>query len=139
MPLNNIITKLNEKLRFVKRMKDPTRGGLATAINEISKSCGFSIELYENKIKVKKETEAVCSLLGMDPLYLACEGRMILVVKGGKGNELAVALKSLPNFEDTKVIGKVLDNNEKTVILNTTIGGRRILNSYEFQTVPRIC
>lgn len=137
--LNNLIEELKLELPYIKRMKDPTRGGLATVLNEITSHAGFNIEVFENKIPISTQVKAVNEILGIDPLYLACEGRMILVVQKGFGTRVLECLRNLPNYKDAQIIGRFTKERQQIVYLQTDIGGKRIIPSLEGQTVPRIC
>lgn len=137
--LNHLIVDLNKDLPYIKLMKDPTRGGLATVLNEIASHVGYNVEIIENRIPINPQVRAVTNILGIDPLYLACEGRMILVVKEGLGNRIIQDLQELCGYQDAKIIGHFTKDCQKIVYLRTDIGGRRILPGLEGQTVPRIC
>jgi hydrogenase expression/formation protein HypE len=137
-PMNNLITELNEDLKYIKKMKDPTRGGLATILNEIAEDEGLSIELQEEDIPIKKQIKAINDILGTDPLYLACEGRMLLVVQKGFGDYILQRLKSVENCEESIIIGKFTSEPTGTVYINTQIGGKRIIPLSEIQNIPRI-
>ncbi|NCC15466.1 MAG: hydrogenase expression/formation protein HypE [Clostridia bacterium] len=137
--LNYLITDLKAELPYIKLMKDPTRGGVATALNEIVAHVGNNVELIENRIPITTQVKAINNILGIDPLYLACEGRMILVVKKGFGNRTLQALKQICGNHDAQMIGHFTKDCQKLVYLQTDIGGKRVLPSLEGQTVPRIC
>lgn len=137
--LNHFISDLNENLKYIKLMKDPTRGGVATVLNEIATHIGYNVELIENRVPIRPQVKAINDILGIDPLYLACEGRLIMVVKKGFGNKIIQALKQKSGAKDAQVIGHFTKEKHKIVYLQTDIGGKRVLPSLEAQTVPRIC
>lgn len=137
--LNNLITNLEMELPNIKLMKDPTRGGLATVLNEIAANAGLNVELFENQIPISNQVKAVNEILGIDPMYLACEGRMVLVVKKGCGNRILENLKKFHSYKDAQIIGRFTKDCQKIVYLQTDIGGKRIIPSLEGQTIPRIC
>lgn len=137
--LSYLITDLKEELPYIKLMKDPTRGGVATVLNEIATYVGNNVELIENRIPISAQVRAINDILGIDPLYLACEGRMLLVVKKGFGNKTLQALKQICGNHDAQMIGHFTNDCQKLVYLQTDIGGKRVLPSLEGQTVPRIC
>ncbi|MEA5084736.1 MAG: hydrogenase expression/formation protein HypE [Lachnospiraceae bacterium] len=137
--LNNLITDLEMELQYIKLMKDPTRGGLATVLNEIATNAGLNAELFENQIPISNQVKAVNEILGIDPMYLACEGRMVLVVKKGFGNRILENLKRFHSYKDAQIIGRFTKDCQKLVYLQTDIGGKRIIPSLEGQTIPRIC
>ncbi len=138
-PLNDLISALDKKLPYIKLMKDPTRGGLATVLNEISSNVRLNVELIENQIPIGKQVKMINEILGIDPLYLACEGRMIFVVKKGYGKKILGCLKNLEICKSAQIIGSFTSDMQGIVYLITDIGGKRIIPVLEGQTVPRIC
>jgi len=138
-PLCCIIKGLYESLKHVKLMKDPTRGGVATALNEISTMQGLDIEVNEQMIPVKNEVHAICDILGIDPLYLACEGRMIIVAEKGCAEEVLHQIKALDNCREARIIGRFISGHYNMVYMKTIIGGKRIIPMLEGQMLPRIC
>lgn len=137
--LSHLISDLERILPYIKLMKDPTRGGVATVLNEIAEFVGFNVELLENKIPIHPQVKAVNEILGIDPLYLACEGRMLLVAKKGYGSELLQLLQDFCGCREAQMIGCFTSDRQKLVYMQTKIGGKRVLPSLESQTVPRIC
>lgn len=138
-PMYCLIDGLRENLRYVKLMKDPTRGGMATALNEIVLDQELDVELYEQSIPVKSEVHAINDILGIDPLYLACEGRMIIIVEKGCGEKILRRLNMLNGCSEARVIGRFISSSHGTVYMNTLIGGKRIIPMLEGQMLPRIC
>ncbi|WP_352400847.1 hydrogenase expression/formation protein HypE [Anaerotignum sp.] len=137
--LSHLITDLDRELPYIKLMKDPTRGGIATVLNEIATHVGNNVELIENRIPINPQVKAINNILGIDPLYLACEGRMILVVKSGFGSRILQGLKEICGYQDAQIIGHFTKDCQGLVYLQTDIGGKRLLPNLEGQTVPRIC
>ncbi|MCF8373317.1 MAG: hydrogenase expression/formation protein HypE [Bacteroidales bacterium] len=120
-------------------MRDATRGGLATVLNEIAEHRNFGIEINEDEIPVREETQGVCELLGFDPLYLANEGKVVMVVPADK---VEVCLSILQNNElakDSRTIGEIVESYPGKVILKTSIGGRRFVELNTGEQLPRIC
>jgi hydrogenase expression/formation protein HypE len=138
-PLNNILNELNEFLPNIKLMKDPTRGGIATILNEIATEMIVGMCIYENKVPIKNEVKGITELLGLDPYYLACEGRMVLIVEKGYGNVIVNKLRKLDNCKNSQIIGTVESSLSPYVCLETRIGGKRLLNILEEAMLPRIC
>ncbi len=122
-----------EGLRF---MRDPTRGGLATVAHEIVRATGLGLRLEETQIPVKESVQSVCELLGFDPLYLACEGRIVAVIAPEIASAALALLQSLA--PEARIIGEVIDG-ERAVILETDFGGKRILDELDDDPLPRIC
>ena len=123
----------------VRILRDPTRGGVATTLNEFTDGMMFSIELEENAIPVEEGVSAACELLGLDPLYCACEGRMLLVVPERDVEAELSALHAVPGGEKAARIGTVKSTHPGKVILRTGLGGSRILSRLAGQQLPRIC
>jgi hydrogenase expression/formation protein HypE len=122
-------------LRF---MRDPTRGGLATVAHEIARATGNSVRLSEPAIPVRDTVRSVCEMLGYDPYYLACEGRVVAVVAPETAATALAAWRALPGGEDAAIIGQV-DAEGRPVVIETELGGRRMLEELEDDPLPRIC
>ena len=138
-PLSYLINGLGKSLKHVKLMKDPTRGGIATALNEIVTEHILDVELNEQWIPIKSEVQAISDILGIDPLYLACEGRMLIVVEKGCGEKVLHHIKVLDNCSEAQIIGQFTSRNQGMVYMKTFIGGKRIIPTLEGQMLPRIC
>ena len=138
-PMCCLINGLNQNLKSVKLMKDPTRGGIATALNEIAIEQVLDVELYEQSIPAKSEVHAVSDILGIDPLYLACEGRMLIVVEKGCGEEILHNIKAIDNCSEARIIGRFTSGHNGMAYMKTIIGGKRIIPILEGQMLPRIC
>lgn len=134
-----LVDELKEYYPSIKIMKDPTRGGLATILNEISNISGLSIKLMEGNIPISKEVMGVNEMLGLDPLYMACEGRIVLVVKGEEANRILCRLQRLDECRAASIIGEFIDTSEQLVYMENFFGGKRILNNLEGEMLPRIC
>jgi len=122
-------------LRF---MRDPTRGGLATVGHEIARATGGSVRLSETAIPVRDPVVSVCEMLGYDPLYLACEGRVVAVVAEQDAQAALAAWRALPEGEGAAIIGRI-EAEGRPVVVETALGGRRILEELEDDPLPRIC
>jgi len=122
-------------LRF---MRDPTRGGLATVGHEIARATGGSVRLSETAIPVRDPVVSVCEMLGYDPLYLACEGRVVAVVAEQDAQAALAAWQTLPEGEGAAIIGRI-EAEGRPVVVETALGGRRILEELEDDPLPRIC
>lgn len=134
LPLTRAIQD-NEGLRF---MRDPTRGGLATVLHEISRATGSGIRVRETKIPLKDPVVSVCEMLGYDPMYLACEGRVLAVIDSANAEDALSEWRALSQGEDAQIIGNVVDDVTR-VVLETEIGGERVLQELEDDPLPRIC
>lgn len=122
-------------LRF---MRDPTRGGLATVACELATVTGNGVRLIEKSVPVRDEVRSVCSMLGYDPYYLACEGRVVAVVAEDDARDALTRWRALPAGESAQIIGTI-NEDEPRVILETSIGGERYLEELEDDPLPRIC
>jgi hydrogenase expression/formation protein HypE len=118
-------------------MRDPTRGGLATVLHEISRATGLGVRLHETAIPVRDSVATVCEMLGYDPLYLACEGRVVAVVAPHHATELLQRWRVTPGGEQAEHIGIV--TAQQGVILQTALDGERLLQELEDDPLPRIC
>jgi hydrogenase expression/formation protein HypE len=122
-------------LRF---MRDPTRGGLATVAHEIARACGHSVALEQRAVPLRPEVVSVCEMLGYDPYYLACEGRVVAVADASTADEILARWQTLPEGTAARIIGRI-EAGDSRVILQTELGGRRILDELEDDPLPRIC
>ncbi len=133
-PLTNAIIFL-KGLRF---MRDPTRGGLATVTHEIARATNLGIRLFQNNIPIRSPVQSVCEMLGYDPLYLACEGRVVAILSSEDAETALQIWRNHPQGQDAAIIGEISDK-EKHVIIQTQLGGERFLEELEDDPLPRIC
>jgi len=138
-PLHDLIAKALKASKKVRFMRDPTRGGVATTLNELVEGNEFGIAIDEKAIPVREGVRQACELLGLDPLYLACEGRVILVVAKEDAAKVIRALRSNANGKTARIIGNVTGNHKGRVYLNTIAGGKRIVDMLTGEQLPRIC
>ena len=123
----------------VRVLRDPTRGGLATTLNEIARQSGTGITLDEAKIPVRAQVEAACELLGLDPLYVACEGRLVAICAPDVADKLLAAMQAHPLGQQAARIGLVTDDPHRFVQMATRFGGRRVVDWLSGEQLPRIC
>lgn len=138
-PLNRLIKKILRVSGEVRFMRDPTRGGLATTLNELVGERRFGISIDENSIPVRNPTRQACELLGLDPLYLACEGRVVVVAAREDASKIIRAMRKDPNGKNSKVIGSITSEYKGKVYLNTVSGGKRLIDMLTGEQLPRIC
>lgn len=119
-------------------MRDPTRGGLATVAHEIALASGKQVRLQQAQIPLRDATQSVCDILGYDPLYLACEGRVVAFVAASEAEQALDVWRSLPEGNDAAIIGEICEGRS-CVVLQTELGGERILHELEDDPLPRIC
>lgn len=136
MDVNKLLDKFGEDIHF---MRDPTRGGLATVLNELAKDSGLGIDLMQSLLPVSDQVEGACEMLGLDPLYVANEGIFIAVVKAEIADQFLSVLKEMNVGKNAANIGTVCKEHPRQVILTSSIGGRRMLNMLTGEQLPRIC
>ena len=141
MPLHELSRALIEAAGpgGLRIMRDPTRGGLATTLNEFVEGTALTIEIAEEAVPVTPGVRAACGLLGLDPLYCACEGRLVAVVDGAQEKEALAALRALPGGQGAARIGQVTEQRPGRVVLRTGLGGSRLLGKLAGGQLPRIC
>lgn len=137
--LNHAIVRLLRAVPEVHVLRDPTRGGLATTVNEIAAASNVGCELIEESIPVRPEVRGACSILGLDPLYLANEGKFLCFVPEAKVAAALDILREDPLCSGAVRIGAVTDAHPGKVVLKTGLGGRRLLGMLEGEQLPRIC
>jgi hydrogenase expression/formation protein HypE len=138
-PLNDLVGKMLDACPSIRCMRDPTRGGLATTLNEIASMSNVGMVIEEEKVPVRESVKGISELLGLDPLYLANEGKSIAICPPSEGKRLLEVMKSHPLGRDAEIIGRVTEENRKRVTLHTLIGGHRILDMLTGGQYPRIC
>jgi len=134
LPLTRALLGMNG-LRF---MRDPTRGGLATVAHEIARATNLDIRLEQPAIPVRDPVQSVCEILGYDPMFLACEGRVVAIVGREQADEALAAWQALPQGQDAAIVGSI-EAGKGHVVLTTELGGQRILEELEDDPLPRIC
>jgi hydrogenase expression/formation protein HypE len=138
-PLNGLISTLLSNATGVRALRDATRGGVATILNEIATAAGVGIVVTEDDIPVRLEVRGASELLGIDPMYVACEGRVVVVVEGNQADKALAAMRSHPQGEQAAIIGRVTADPPGIVQLKTAFGGTRIVDLLVGDPLPRIC
>ena len=137
--LNHMVNQMFAVSKQIHVLRDPTRGGVGTALNEIAEKSNMGIRIFEDKIPLKNEVAATCELLGFDPLYLANEGKLLAFVSAPDTEAVLAAIRQNPFGRDATVIGEVVDDHQGRVIMETRIGGSRIVDMLAGEQLPRIC
>lgn len=137
--LNGIIKSLMSVTRGIKFMRDPTRGGLASVLCEVSSGRNWGIEVEEDKIPVSSETRGLCEMLGFDPVYVANEGKFLMIIVKDEVDIALRTLKGHPAGVNAAVIGQVTPEHPGRVVMQTAIGGKRVLDMLAGEQLPRIC
>ncbi|MBN1189616.1 MAG: hydrogenase expression/formation protein HypE [Dehalococcoidales bacterium] len=138
-PLNSLVEAMMRHQESIHAMRDPTRGGLATTLNEIARQSSVSIRLEEDLIPVRDTVRSACEMLGLDPLYVANEGKLIAVTATEKTDEILRTMRQSPCGEESVVIGEVAAGNPGRVVLKTRLGASRIVDMLSGELLPRIC
>jgi len=138
--LNHSIVKLLDKFgEAIHLFRDPTRGGLASTLNEIARDTNTGIVLQENNIPMDKQVKGACEILGLDPLYTANEGVFIAIVEANRAEAIVKKMRSFDNCCNAAVIGEVVENYPKKVVITNTMGGKRVVSMQVGEQLPRIC
>ncbi|HEY2489130.1 MAG TPA: hydrogenase expression/formation protein HypE [Streptosporangiaceae bacterium] len=138
-PLAGLAAALLDAVPGVRALRDATRGGVATILNEIAKSADVGVSAVEDEIPVRDVVRGAAELLGIDPMYVACEGRLVAVVDGGQAADAVAVLRAHPQGEQAAVIGRVTEGPPGIVQLKTSFGGTRIVDLLVGDPLPRIC
>ena len=138
-PLAELIGVLLDATSGVRVMRDATRGGVATILNEVARASNVAIVVDERAVPTREEVRGASEILGIDPLYVACEGRLVIVVDGAETQAALAALRSHPLGKGAAVIGAVKDDPPTLVLLKTEFGGTRIVDMLVGDPLPRIC
>jgi hydrogenase expression/formation protein HypE len=138
-PLNNLVEAMFETGAEIHALRDPTRGGVAAALNEMAGQSGVAVYLDEKNLPVSGEVEGACELLGFDPLHIANEGKLIAMIPEEQAAEVIEAMRANQYGRDALVIGRVESDPENRVLLETGIGGTRIVDMPAGELLPRIC
>jgi hydrogenase expression/formation protein HypE len=138
-PLNGLIGQLLESCPGIRFMRDPTRGGLAATLNEVSRSTGLSVAVHEKALPVTPTVQAAADMLGFDVLTVANEGKVVVVVPGEEAQRALEALRAHKYGREASVIGHIGDERDGLCDLLTHVGGRRIVQKPYGEDLPRIC
>jgi len=138
-PLNSLVFEMLQASRYIRCLRDPTRGGLATSLNELAKQSGVSIRIEEEKIPVREEVMGACEMLGLDPLYIANEGKLVAIVPAEDTEQIIEAMRKNIYGKNAAVIGEVKAEHPGRVTMKTAIGSSRIVDMLVGDPLPRIC
>jgi hydrogenase expression/formation protein HypE len=137
---NDIISKMAELHgEHIHLLRDATRGGIATVLNEIARDTSLGIDIHQKYIKVSEDVDGACELLGLDPLYVANEGVFVAIVDESNAEDIIATLHTWENGLEATIIGDVITDHPRQVILHSTIGGKRVVNMLLGEQLPRIC
>jgi hydrogenase expression/formation protein HypE len=123
----------------IRCLRDPTRGGLATTLNELARQSGVGMKLQESAIPIKPEVKAACELLGLDPIYVANEGKLICICPPPDAQKLIATMHANPHGKEASIIGEVIEDANHMVQMETIFGGSRVVDWLVGEQLPRIC
>ncbi len=138
-PLWDLVSSMIQSGGTIRCMRDPTRGGIATVINELAKSAGAEVVIEETTVPVRDAVRAACEILGLDAMYVACEGRLVAIVDGADADQILTAMQSHPLGAGARRIGSVTKTGQSRVLLRTAFGTTRLLEVMPGSQLPRIC
>jgi hydrogenase expression/formation protein HypE len=138
-PLNGLVETMLATSKEIHVLRDPTRGGVASVLNEIAETAQVGISIREEHIPVSEEVRGACEILGFDPLYVANEGKLIAFVSAEAANNVLKVMRAHPLGKNAILIGEVVANHPGTVIMKTRIGGSRVVDMLSGEQLPRIC
>ncbi len=138
-PLHGLIGAMRRACSEIHCLRDATRGGVATVLNEFASSSGVCIRVREAAIPLRPEVRGACEILGLDPLYLANEGKLVAVVPRKNADAVLAAMRAHPAGREAAIIGEVCREPAPRVILSTAIGGDRVVDLLVGEQLPRIC
>jgi len=138
-PLNGLVDAMLEVSREIRCLRDPTRGGLSSTLNELARQSGVGIWVEEDRIPIKEEVKGACELLGFDPLIMANEGKLVAIAAAGVAERILRRMKAHPQGRDAAIIGEVREEPKGKVLLRTRIGLARIMDMMVGEPLPRIC
>jgi hydrogenase expression/formation protein HypE len=138
-PLHDLTAALLETCSGVRCMRDPTRGGLAGALNELARASKVGIHLSERAIPVRPEVHGACEMLGLDPLHVACEGRLMVVVAPDESDRALAIMRAHPKAQRAALVGEVVAAEPGAVVLTSTLGSTRLVTPLLGEQLPRIC
>jgi len=138
-PLNGLVAAMIAACADLHVLRDPTRGGLASALNEIAAASGVGIDLREESVPIPGPVRAACEMLGLDPLHVANEGKLVAIVPAAAAGAVIAAMRAIPEGADSVEIGRVVSEHPGMVTMRTIVGSRRIVDMLVGEQLPRIC
>ncbi len=137
--LNGLVDNMFKITNEIHVLRDPTRGGISSALNEIAQKSNIGMLIHQNKIPMTEQVKAACELLGLDPLYIANEGKLLAILPENKAHSVLDEMHKHPLGRDAEIIGEVVDDNRGTVVMETLIGSKRVVDMLSGEQLPRIC
>lgn len=137
--LNHLTQIMLEACPTIRCMRDPTRGGVSSTLNELAEASRVGVKIVQSAIPLRREVHAACEMLGLDPLYVANEGKLIAVIPDQDAERLLAVMRSHPLGRDAAIIGEVVDAHPGVVVMRSLIGGERVVTMLSGEQLPRIC
>mgnify|MGYP001815812243 FL=1 len=137
--LHSLIERMVAAVPGIHCLRDPTRGGLATTLNELAQQSGVGMKLQESAIPIKPAVSAACELLGLDPLYVANEGKLVCICARQDARSLLQVMQAHPLGQQAAIIGEVIEDEHGFVQMETSFGGSRVVDWLAGEQLPRIC
>jgi hydrogenase expression/formation protein HypE len=138
-PLSGLVRVMRDHCPEIHALRDPTRGGLSSTLNELAAASGVGVVLTEAAIPIRTEVRGACEMLGLDPLYVANEGKLIAVVPAASAESLVAVMRAHPLGRDAALIGEVVAEHPRMVTLRSLIGSERVVTMLSGEQLPRIC
>ncbi len=138
-PLGGLVAAMLAACPNIHCLRDATRGGIATVLNEFAQRSNVAIRIHESRLPLREEVKGACEILGLDPLYLANEGKLVAIVPRDEAERVLAAMRAHPAGEHASIIGEVTDDPRGVVVLHTGFGGQRIVDMLVGEQLPRIC
>ena len=138
-PLNDLTRVMLDACPSIRCMRDPTRGGVSSTLNELADASHVGVRLAEAALPLRPEVKAACEMLGLDPLYVANEGKLIAVVPGDDAERLLAVMRSHPLGRNAAVIGRIVEDHPGMVVMKSLVGGERVVTVLAGEQLPRIC
>ena len=138
-PLNGLVETILAANKDVHVLRDPTRGGITSALTEIAQAAKVGMLLNEDAIPISEEVKGACEILGLDPLYVANEGKLLAITAASEADRVLAAMQSHPLGREAAIIGEVTDDHPGFVMMKTRVGGKRVVDMLSGEQLPRIC
>lgn len=138
-PLNLLVQDILSVSKNIHWMRDPTRGGVSSALNELARATNLGIEIFESEIPIPEPVKAACEMLGLDPLYVANEGKLLAVVSPEDAEKILETMRNNPLGKEANIIGEITSEHPGVVVMKTLIGGKRVVDMLAGEQLPRIC
>jgi hydrogenase expression/formation protein HypE len=138
-PLNGLVETMLATTNEIHVLRDPTRGGVTSALTEIARAAGVGMQLREESIPISEEVKGACEILGLDPLYVANEGKLIAIVPAGVAGKLLAAMRGHELGDEAAIVGEVVADHAGYVTMKTRVGGTRVVDMLSGEQLPRIC